>query len=253
LEVAPIAPTKKLPKVTESILTLGLVGYILRIIPLLEIIGFILTGILWLYIYRAWRKTYFLIVSILMFVTVASIIVSNIYSLTTFNIETVAPETTAEAIEYVNKTYEQMMSQITVISMVNNGVQVITIFLEAIGFLILYRSFPSVFRPYTFILLIMLGITIIGGVIAMYVSLANLKTLLNEMIESFRKGEAIESPAIELRMFNALTPMVIAGIVLLIIKVVGYVMCALTVNRYKKKLLEQEVMLKEVPPPPPPI
>ena len=245
------ASTKKLPRVERSILKIGLIGYILRILPLVEIIGFIFTGLLWYNIYKVWKKSYFLIVSIMLFIATVSLIGSNIYSMMVIETELSMPTNiSVDPIAVLNTTYDQMSSSITIMNMVNNSIQIIVVLLEAIGFLLLYREFSHIFKPYVFILLIMLGLVMIFSVVAVYISLANLKTLITETQEMIESGETIDPMMLETNLFAALMPMVIAGLIAFILRIIAYIICAITINRYKKVIIEEKVL--EEPPLPPP-
>ena len=245
------ASTKKLPRVERSILKIGLIGYILRILPLVEIIGFIFTGLLWYNIYKAWKKSYFLIVSIMLFIGTVSLIGSNIYSMMVIETELSMPTNiSVDPIAVLNTTYDQMSSSITIMNMVNNSIQIIVVLLEAIGFLLLCREFSHIFKPYVFILLIMLGLVMIFSVVAVYISLANLKTLITETQEIIESGEMIDPMTLEMNLFAALMPMVIAGLIAFILRIIAYIICAITINRYKKAIIEEKVL--EEPPLPPP-
>ncbi len=245
------ASTKRLPRVEQSILKIGLIGYILRILPLVEIIGFIFTGLLWYNIYKVWKKSYFLIVSIMLFIAAISLVGSNIYSVMTVEIElSMTTNISADPIAVLNTTYSQMLSSITITNMVNNGIQIIVVLLEAIGFLLLYREFSHVFKPYVFILLMMLGLAMIFSVVSVYISLGNLKTLIIETQEMIEQGETIDPMAIGMNLFAVLMPMAIAGLVAFLLRIIAYVLCAITINRYKNAIIE-EIVIKEPPPPPP--
>lgn len=247
------ANTKKLPRVEQSILKIGLIGYILRIIPLVEIVGFILTGILWYNIYKVWKKSYFLIVSIMLFVAIISLIGSSAYSMMVVESELSVPTNTnisTDPIMILNTTYDQMMSSLTISNLVNNGIQIIVVLLEAVGFLLLYREFSYIFKPYVFILLMMLGLAMIFSVVAIYISLANLKSLIIETERLIESGETIDPATIGMNIIAALMPMIIAGLLAFILRIIAYVVCAITINRYKKAITEEKVLGEPLPPPP---
>lgn len=244
------ANVKKLPKLEKSTLTMGLIGYILRILPIAEIIGFLLTGILWYNIYKMWRKTYFLIVFIILLIAGISLIGSNVYSIVTIRMELSVPTNmSTDPLLILNTTYNKMVSSTSIVNNINNVVQIIAILLEGIGFLLLYRQFSHIFRPYVFILLIMLSLAMVFSIIATYISLANLKTLITETKRIIEEGEKIDPIVIEMNLVTALIPIIIAGLLTFILKIISYILCAITINRYKKAIIEEKI-LEELPPHP---
>jgi len=187
----------------------------------------------------------------MLFIAAISLVGSNIYSVMTVEIElSMTTNISADPIAVLNTTYSQMLSSITITNMVNNGIQIIVVLLEAIGFLLLYREFSHVFKPYVFILLMMLGLAMIFSVVSVYISLGNLKTLIIETQEMIEQGETIDPMAIGMNLFAVLMPMAIAGLVAFLLRIIAYVLCAITINRYKNAIIE-EIVIKEPPPPPP--
>ncbi len=240
---------KPLPKPDD--LAKAVIGYILRIIPLLEIAGYFLVGITWYKLSKVYRNTILYLAFIMAIVGGIAALYdayNQVYS--TIN----PPISSVQAlnpIELYNKTLEGTKIGFTP---VNIGVRMlipsIVLLVEAIAFTYLHKI-ESSFKLYLPILFILLAIVTISLIPATYITIGNMEKTLDELQELEKEGTKLTIEEVSMKLLQDTLPTVTTSITLLILKIVVFILATLAFNRFKNAV-KKEIYLERLEPPPRP-
>ncbi len=229
-----------------------MLGYIIRIIPLVQFIGAFLTGISWYLLDRKWGKNKaYLAASIGSFLVLAGFILSIIQGLISPKI--VAPwqelftNTTSPSMNatlsgpalasYLEKIAEQAGSPLNYLSPLLIAVG---LFIESIGFKRLSIDTDQVMPKYLYMLFVVLGFFSILQLPAIWFTVANLK----HYATIFSAKATVTLKEVFTTFMTMSAPLTIVG---LLVFVMGLIIYIITVYKFYKlgKIIEEEIILEE--------
>ena len=243
-------------KKLESVRKPFIIGYILRIIPLVDIAGYIMTGILWIKTTQLTKEKLFIATAIMLLLTS----VLSIYQ-QFIQFSEIMPTLTYERRNLTQQQYIGELINLTDYSVriyrldypLMNAFLTVTLVLETMAFLILYRRCSEVFKIRVPILFLILAIIVAVSIPVAFQVAAGLETFKKEKLEPYLHGklltrEEITNIMLEYAFIQA--PLSMIGILVFILKIVAYVIAVLAFRDVDKYLRELRVMYETSLPPP---
>lgn len=239
-------------KYPSNLSTLFIIGYILRIIPYIQIIGAGLTAVSWGMLNRKWINDQRLILPIMGSILVLTGHTMGVLVGTTA-MEGIGvssePASTAEAIDALIQVVDVMINQLSSIySMLSPILVGIGIVLEASGLYFLRRHIKEYMPVYVVLGLIVLSITYLATPIAYMQTVQGLeeyKKILLDIKENTGKSTGTQLHEIILvKMISAIMPLIIIAITSLVVSIIAYILVALRFHSFQK-LRKEAIILEE--------
>ncbi len=232
----------RFPSITRK---LFLAGYILRIIPVVNIIGAIVTAIAW-FKANEWRKhTYYLLAMIGSLTVLASLLIGAYYGLTsTFayqGIQFTTDMTLEQLKSELLKSVDAMQASLTSINaLVVPIITSIGLLLEALGFRRISRDTENHIPGYIAYLVILIAIIYIISAPISYVSASRLESLREYIVSAKSKEDLLLGYASKLMV--AMAPSTAVGMLEFILVLVTYILVAYKFSKLSEAILAQKVM-----------
>ncbi len=199
---------------------LFIAGYVLRIIPVVNIIGAILTGIGYYILWRKWIRDYKI-----MFGVIAGILLLSGYIINTYygfitgvempNVQQGTP--TSQIIQAIDTVIKEMKEWYSLITPVLIG---IGLFIEAIALNGIRSRIGSAMPLYVIILLIIFAIS---EIIMPFASLTAISGL-EKLKEDLNAGLPVQD--VPLRLLQALLPLLVLSFILFVLTLLTYILLA---------------------------
>ncbi len=244
--------TETFRKYPSNLSTLFLIGYILRMIPYIQIVGAAITAVSWGMLKKKWINDPRLVLPIIGSILVLSgHILGVLVGTTTMQGVSIStnPASTTEAIDSLIQVVDVMIDQLSnIYSMLSPLTIGIGIMLEAAGLYFLREHVGQHMPVYIILGLVILAIIYVVTPIAYIQTIHGLeeykKILLDvkENPDKYSSGQLQE--IILVKMLSAMMPLVIIGLVSLVASIVAYLLVALRFNSFKK-LKKEAIILEE--------
>ncbi len=227
---------------------LFVIGYVLRIIPYVDIIGGVLTFIGWLKLDREWfRHTYLRVASLgsLLFV------LARIIDLINGGLGLATPQIRVGSNISIGQLVQQLLAIIdTLIAQLTNPLAIAApiilgtaIFMEIMGFTAIKRKTGSAVPGYIIILLILLGITAYMGVPAKIASAHGLQEY-KRYLAGLRETGATPDLQVKIlmKLVSAIMPLIAQSLVLFVLNVAVYALIAYKFHKFEEYRRESKIL-----------
>ena len=235
-----------------------LISYVLRIIPVfIDIVGYILSGILWIKAFIHVKERVFIVAGAL--ILAAGLLygyqqVSQLFEVFPALSPSMGNVTQEQYIgSLINATEYSIHTYRSPLNLSVNGLLGVGLFFEAIAFIILYRRSSEVFKLRTPIMLIILGLLVLTIIPVSLQTASGLEEFVKELEEYTTGGKVLTQDEINqllLRYLSILMPLSMIGFLILIVRIITYIFAALAFKDLGKYLKQLKIMYTAPPPPP---
>lgn len=236
------ASLSRFPSITRK---LFLAGYILRIIPVLNTVGAVVTTIAW-YKANEWRKhTYYVVAMLGSLMVFASLLLGVYHGLGSTIVYQEKQTTSDMTLEQLKSEFlrsiDAMQASLTSLNrVIVSVIGGIGLLLEALGFYRISRDTENNIPSYIAYLAVFIAVThIVSGPIS-YVSASRLESLREFVVNARTKEELLLEYM--LRLVTAIAPSMITGVLESILVLVTYILVAYKFYKLSEAILAQKIV-----------
>ncbi len=232
-----------LKKYPEGIGKLFVIGYILRIIPVANIIGVGLTAIGYLRLGSKWiRDKMIMVGSIGSIIILVGIIINIYYGLLIPLLSTPSAQgqtsTVAVYVKYINEMIEQLTRWYSLLPPIIIGIGLL---LESGALNNIRRYIGNAMPRYIIVLLVIFGIVQLSEPAAIFATIPMLRDFRNDLVNG-----VISDPAtMAIRMLSAMLPLLIVSVLSFIIMLLAYILIAYRFHKLSK-IAREVALIKSV-------